>query len=189
MQKKDRRPALAANHRRGPPYIGALLRVTYQLTRRRLFEALMEKGLTDLNPALLNVLVYPPPDGVRPTELADRLNMTKQALNYLLGQLESLGYIERRTGSGSRRLVFLTRRGWQVFETHWEALRRLEDEWSDTLGTRKFRDLMDALRQLALPSLNELSAHAPDGEAGSRSLEFPKVVTNSRRRTRKSVSP
>jgi len=41
--------------------------------------------------------------------------MTKQAMNYLLGQLEARGYIERRAEMGSsRRLVFLTNRGWQV---------------------------------------------------------------------------
>jgi DNA-binding MarR family transcriptional regulator len=40
-------------------------------------------------------------------------------MNYLLGQLEARDYIERRAerGSSSRRLVFLTNRGWQVRET------------------------------------------------------------------------
>ena len=36
-------------------------------------------------------MVYPHPDGVRPNDLAERINMTKQATNYLLGQLEALG--------------------------------------------------------------------------------------------------
>jgi hypothetical protein len=45
--------------------------------------------------------------------------------------------------------VFLTRRGWQVFETQWEALRALEDEWSAVLGARKFEDLKSTLRQLS----------------------------------------
>jgi DNA-binding MarR family transcriptional regulator len=52
---------------------------------------------------------------MRPSELAERASMTKQAMNYLLGQLEARGYIERRAEMGSsRRLVFLTNRGWQV---------------------------------------------------------------------------
>jgi hypothetical protein len=39
-------------------------------------------------------------------------------MNYLLGQLEARDYIERRAERGSsRRLVFLTNRGWQVRET------------------------------------------------------------------------
>ena len=187
MQKKVRTPSSAAHDRRGPPYIGSLLRMTYQVIRRRMFEAHMERGFTDLNSALLNVFVYPPPDGVRPTELAERLNMTKQALNYLLGQLESLGYIERRVGKGSRRLVFLTRRGWQVFETQWEALRTLEDEWSATLGVRKFDDFVDALRQLSSLTSNGSNARISDGDVVPRSVEIAKKFANSGRRLRKSV--
>ena len=34
--------------------------------------------------------------GVRPAELAERCFMTKQAMNYLLRDLEDRGYIERR---------------------------------------------------------------------------------------------
>jgi DNA-binding MarR family transcriptional regulator len=48
-------------------------------------------------------------------------------MNYLLGQLEARDYIERRAERGSsRRLVFLTNRGWQVRETIFAvtALRR-----------------------------------------------------------------
>ncbi len=164
MPKQGRKLSPAANDRRGPPYVGALLRMTYEVARRRVFKALMERGLTDLNPALLNVFVYPPPDGVGPTELADRLNVTKQALNYLLGQLEALGYIERRVGKGSRRLVFLTRRGWQILETHREALRALEDEWSAILGAREFEDFVDALRRLSSPGSDEEERWPKGGE-------------------------
>jgi len=152
MQENVRKPAPTAKGRHRPPYISAFLRLSYQATRRRLFNVLMARGFTDLNPALLNVFVYPPPDGVRPTELADRLSMSKQALNYLLGQLESLGYVQRRAGKGAQRLVLLTRRGWQVFETQWEELQAREDEWSTILGARKFEDLKDTLRQLSSDS-------------------------------------
>jgi DNA-binding MarR family transcriptional regulator len=160
MQKNVRKHEPNADDRRRPPYIGAFLRLTYQATRGRLFKALTERGFTDLNPALLNVFVYPPPDGVRPTELAERLNMSKQALNYLLGQLESLGYVKRRAGKGAQRLVFLTRRGWQVFETQWEALQALEDEWSTRLGARKFEALKNTLRQLSSSGAPEPTGRA-----------------------------
>src|SRR5215510_7077312 len=101
-----------------PPTAGALLRMTYQGIRERQLAALFAKGFDDLNQPLLNVFLYPPPDRMRPSELAERANMTKQAMNYLLGQLEARGYIERRTEKGSnRRMVFLTSRGWQVRET------------------------------------------------------------------------
>src|SRR6476659_2392201 len=85
------------------PQTGALLRMAYQVTRKHQLEALKKGGFGDLNQALLNVMVYPHPDGVRPSDLAERINMTKQATNYLLGQLEALGYIERKTQKGSIR--------------------------------------------------------------------------------------
>jgi DNA-binding MarR family transcriptional regulator len=34
--------------------------------------------------------------GARPSDLAARLGITKQALNYLLGELERLDYLERQ---------------------------------------------------------------------------------------------
>jgi DNA-binding MarR family transcriptional regulator len=135
---------------RRPPFVGALLRIAYQETRARSLRALEEQGFGDLNQALLNVMVYPHPDGVRPSELAKRTNMTKQAMNYLLLQLEALGYIERRAENGDRRrLVFLTRRGWQVVDTMRAAVKQIEAEWTAILGVKRFEQFMDMLRQLS----------------------------------------
>src|SRR5262245_28385945 len=123
--------------------VGALLRTTYQLTRERQSKALIERGFGDLNQALLSVMVYPYPDRARPLELAERTNMTKQAINYLLGQLEARGYVERRAEKGnSRRLVFLTRRGWQVVETIREAVMEVEAEWAVVLGQKRFDEFI-----------------------------------------------
>lgn len=132
-----------------PPTAGALLRMTCQGIRERQFAAVIEQGFDDLNQPLLNVFLYPPPDRVRPSELAERANMTKQAMNYLLGQLEERGYIERRTEGGSnRRLVFLTNRGWRVRETILAVVTEVEAEWTSALGQRRFNEFMTTLRQL-----------------------------------------
>jgi len=123
--------------------------MTYQEIRNRQFAALIEKGFDDLNPPLLSVFLYPPPDRARPSDLAERANMTKQAMNYLLGQLEARGYIERRAERGSnRRLVFLTDRGWRVRETILAVVTEVEAEWASVLGQRRFDDFMHTLRQL-----------------------------------------
>src|SRR5712671_779183 len=112
------------------PNVGALLRMTYQSIRERQFTTLIEKGFGDLNQALVNIFVYPGPDRARPSELAERVNMTKQAMNYLLGQTEALGYIERRAERrNGRRLVFLTSRGRQLREAILKAVSELEAEW------------------------------------------------------------
>src|SRR5262245_30925196 len=132
-----------------PPTAGALLRMTYQGIRERQFAAVIRNGFDDLNQPLLNVFLYPPPDRMRPSELAERANMTKQAMNYLLGQLEARGYIERRAEKGgNRRLVFLTDRGWEVRETILAVVTEVETEWKSILGQKRFDEFMSTLRQL-----------------------------------------
>jgi DNA-binding MarR family transcriptional regulator len=75
--------------------------------------------------------------------------MSRQATNYLVGQLEGLGYLERRAASGERRLIYLTERGWKVAETIYAALRQLQKEWADKVGQDRFSNFMDILRRLA----------------------------------------
>ena len=146
--RKSRDTASAERNSR-QPRVGALLRLAYQITRNHQLKVLREHGFGDLNQALFNVFVYPHPDGVRPGDLAERINMTKQATNYLIGQLESLGYVERRAPKGStRRLVFLTRRGWQSIDVHRAAVLEVEAQWAKTIGPKRFNDFKETLAQL-----------------------------------------
>jgi len=141
---------LVLEGKRQPPFVAGLLRMTYQVARRRQLEVQFEHGFTDLTQAHLNVLVYPPPDGVRPIELAERTFMTKQAMNYLLGELEERGYMERRAEKGRRGVrVYLTRRGWRFFETQWSAMQQLEDEWAAIVGRKDFAGFLGILRRLS----------------------------------------
>src|SRR6201992_404580 len=80
---------------------------------RRMLASLHEQGFDDLIPAHLIVLRWPGPDGKRPVEVAERTGMSKQALNYLLGQLEEAGYLERVEDPDDRRSkrIRTTKRG------------------------------------------------------------------------------
>src|SRR4051795_3627816 len=82
----------------GPPLIGALLRMTWEAVQRRMLERLNESGCGDFDAASLNVFQYPGPHGARPSEVAARRGISKQAANYLLGELERLGYLQGRPG-------------------------------------------------------------------------------------------
>ena len=86
-----------------PPLIGALLRVPWESVRERLLAGVHARGFTDLVAAHVEVWRYPGPENQRPSELAAQTRMTKQALNYLLGQLEQLGYLTRETDSSDQR--------------------------------------------------------------------------------------
>lgn len=143
-------PATTAKLYQDTPYVGALLRISYRVSRQRSLQALIKNGFTDLNAALLSAFFYPPPHGVRPIDLAENANMTKQAMNYLVSQLETLGYMERHAEKpGGRRLVYLTRRGWMVFETIWITQLQLQADWAAQLGEKRFGEFMNMLRQLA----------------------------------------
>ena len=132
------------------PYVGALLRLCWRRVRDELQEAVREAGFTDLQESHLTVFSYPLPDGVRPSELARRIGLSRQAANHLIAQMETLGYLERRApDGGDRRLVFLTERGRRVGETIVTRLRALEEEWGRSMGEARFRTFMDVLRELA----------------------------------------
>src|SRR5436309_6289363 len=105
--------AVAAGLPAGPPLIGALLRIPLEQVHNRMLARLHEHGFDDLDAAHLTVFQYPGPQGMRPSELAARLRTSKQALNYLLGQLERLDYLERQPDPHDRRSkrVILTNRG------------------------------------------------------------------------------
>src|ERR1700739_3200711 len=85
-----------------PPLIGALLRVPWETVRRRMLTGLHDRGFTDLVAAHVDIWRYPGPENQRPSELAAQTHMTKQALNYLLGQLEQLGYLPPPTASNDQ---------------------------------------------------------------------------------------
>jgi DNA-binding MarR family transcriptional regulator len=138
----------------GPPLIGALLRIPWEAVQRHMLERLHESGFDDLDGAHLNVFQYPGPQGARPSELAARLRISKQALNYLLGELERLGYLERRPDPDDLRSkrVALTPRGASAIRVIREAVAELETAWAEQLGRKRFaqlRNLLLDLNQLA----------------------------------------
>jgi len=146
----------------GPPFFGALLRVTWEHVRDQLHRAIHDAGFTDLQEAHFPVFTYPVPDGVRPSELARQKRMSRQAMNYLIVQLEELGYVERRAPEGSdRRLIYLSTRGKQVVEMMLACIRQLHTEWAHEIGEQRFNDFVDVLQQLSALAQDE-HAKAPN---------------------------
>ncbi len=130
--------------------IGALLRMPWEAVQRRMLELLHERGFDDLDAAHLNVFQYPGPQGVKPSELAARLRISKQALNYLLGELERLGYLERRADPDDLRSkrIALTSRGASAILVIREAVADTETVWSGRLGEKRFEQLRKLLIEL-----------------------------------------
>jgi DNA-binding MarR family transcriptional regulator len=140
----------AAEQPFGPPLIGALLRVPWEAVQRHMLERLHERGFDDLDAAHLNVFQYPGPQGTRPSELAARLRISKQALNYMLGELERLDYLERRPDPDDLRSkrVALTPRGASAIGVIREAVGEVEAAWARQLGPERFAQLRNLLLEL-----------------------------------------
>ena len=115
-----------------------------------MLERLHERGFDDLDAAHLNVFQYPGPQGTRPSELADRLRISKQALNHLLGGLERLGYLERQPHPVDRRSkrVALTQRGVAAVAVIRDAVADVETTWAKQLGPKRFDQLRGLLIEL-----------------------------------------
>lgn len=127
--------------------IGALLRVPAQAIHRRIIDDLNAAGFRELRLPHIAVLQFPGPDGVRPSALAERAGMSKQAMNQLLGSLEGLGYVARSDtpDEGRARIIRFTKRGRAAYSKIHDILRDIEREWSAELGPARFAQLKELL--------------------------------------------
>jgi len=130
--------------------IGALLRVPAQAIHRRIIKDLNAAGFEELSMPHIAVLQFPGPDRVRPSVLAERAGMTKQAMNRLLGSLEESGYLVRSNAldEGRARVVRLTKRGHAAYSKIHDILRDIEREWRAELGYNDFARLKELLARV-----------------------------------------
>lgn len=132
------------------PMLGARLRTATEAVHRDLYASLTAAGYGDLRPAHFNLLKFPGPHGARPTELAARVGMSKQALNPLLNELESMGYLVR-TGDaddGRGRVVHLSARGMSLVAELRKSLEEVETRLRDQVGSLAFDTFMHVLGQV-----------------------------------------
>jgi DNA-binding MarR family transcriptional regulator len=126
----------------------------WEAVQEHMLARLHAEGFTDFDASYLAVFQYPGPQGERPSELAARLRMSKQALNHLLGQLERRGYLERQADTDDKRSkrIALTSRGTRAITTIREAVGEMEAGWAQQLGPNRFARLRKLLEDLNRPS-------------------------------------
>jgi DNA-binding MarR family transcriptional regulator len=130
--------------------IGALLRFPSEAIHRRLVADLNQAGFDDFRLPYIAVFQYPTPDGCRPSELAQRAGMSKQAMHRLLESLEQLGYITRSATEedGRARVVRFTERGRAAWDKIYAILVEVEKEWRAALGDDRFEQLKALLNDV-----------------------------------------
>jgi DNA-binding MarR family transcriptional regulator len=133
------------------PRIVALLRLASEVGQSTLYERLEAVGFKELRPTHFRLLRYPGLDGVRPTELAERLGTSKQAVNPLINDLERWGYLERRPDPTDQRgrVLSLTERGRELMATIKDLHAKIEADWEADLGRRRYQTLRRALHDIA----------------------------------------
>lgn len=136
----------------GGPLVGAMMRGAWQSVWKQIFAGVVAAGYDDVSPAHVGLFRYPGLDRQRPTELADQLQITKQSVNDLLGQLEHHGYLTREAdpNDGRARVVRLTAKGRRLQKTIHGQAQASEQRIADTLGPRRFTQLRQALVDLTL---------------------------------------
>jgi DNA-binding MarR family transcriptional regulator len=149
MSRKTR-PALPGSSRDDRPNIGILLRNPGQDVLRQVIAGLAEAGFDDIRPAHTAVFQHIEADGSRLTDLAERAQITKQSMGYLVDYLEEHGYLERRPEPNDRRatLIHLTDRGWAQIETALAIIADLEARWTRALGKKRMQQLRQLLTEL-----------------------------------------
>jgi DNA-binding MarR family transcriptional regulator len=132
------------------PYVGAMLRVVWQWVRDELYAGVLAAGFDDLSAAHVALWRYPGLEGERPTQLADRLGITKQSVNDLLGHLEAHGYLVRVPDSvdGRARVIRLTPKGRRLGDTIYAAAGAAQLQIEEILGPRRFAQLHSSLELL-----------------------------------------
>jgi DNA-binding MarR family transcriptional regulator len=151
MSRAHRNQPLPGSSRDEHPNPGILLREPVQEIVRRVSADLAAAGFDDIRPAHTAVFQHIEGDGSRLTELAERAQITKQSMSYLVDHLERCGYLERRSDPTDRRatLICLTERGWAQIRAALGIIAAVEEEWASELGRNRIEHLRETLMQLS----------------------------------------
>jgi DNA-binding MarR family transcriptional regulator len=89
-------------------------------------------------------------DGTRLTDLANRANMTPQAMGELVDDLERLGYVRRVPDPRDRRakLIVPTEFGYGCLQAAFDTITGIEQELADLIGPKKLAELRSTLSRI-----------------------------------------
>ncbi len=127
-----------------------MLGAVWQWVRDQLYAGVVAAGYDDLNAAHVGLWRYPGLEGIRPSQLADRVGITKQSVNDLLGHLEHHGYLVRVPDEADKRarVIRLTPRGRRLEKTIYAEAGAAQLRIAEILGPRSYAELHRSLELL-----------------------------------------
>lgn len=146
------RPITAGRER--PTNLAVLMREAFVALNDLVLDRLVERGHGEVRAAHGAVFQYLDETGTTVSVLADRAQITKQAMAELVLYLENRGYVVREPDPTDRRakLVRPTERGREVVAIAQNLVPQLEDRITAVLGAERVAALradLDTIRQIA----------------------------------------
>ena len=107
------------------------------------------EGMRGTFGALLGIL---PTDGARPSELAEAMRISKQAVGQRLVEMEARGWITISPDPIDKRARIVTRTpaGDEIKAMSEQAIAAMERNWADQVGADRYRVFKEVLNELAL---------------------------------------
>lgn len=127
-----------------------MMRTVHRWILEQVYAEVIAAGYEDLGRFHVGMFRWPTADGVRPSELADRLQITKQSVNTLLGDMEERGYLKRVPDpiDGRARIVRLTAKGRKLETVTYNAAESAQRQIAELLGPRRFSQFRASLEEL-----------------------------------------
>jgi DNA-binding MarR family transcriptional regulator len=129
--------------------LSRLLREFARDFERRIRQGLATRGYPDIRPAHSAVFANLGMGAVRVTELAERAQVTQQAMGKMLKELERMGYVARDIDAGDKRAkeIRLTQRGIALAADSLEVVNQVRSYYANKIGTRPLDELEQSLRE------------------------------------------
>jgi DNA-binding MarR family transcriptional regulator len=133
-----------------PANLAVLMREVFIALNGLVFIRLAERGYDVIRPAHGAVFQYLDDDGTTVAVLAERAQMTKQAMAELVLYLETHGFVTRVPDPGDRRakLVVPTERGRDVIAVAQDLVPEVEQRLMSIIGADRFTALSDDLEAI-----------------------------------------
>jgi DNA-binding MarR family transcriptional regulator len=127
-----------------------LLREAFVALNGRVVPRLAERGHSDVRPAHNAVFQYLDAAGTTVSTLAERAEMTKQAMSALGAYREERGYVDRVPDPSDRRakLVRPTAKGREVYAIVRDLVPEMEQRLVETVGATRMRQLRRDLQTI-----------------------------------------
>jgi DNA-binding MarR family transcriptional regulator len=145
-----------------------MMRLAQKWVMDQVYAQIRANGYEDLGRFHVDMFRANVPDGLRPTEVAERLAITKQSVNQAIRDLEAGGYLtlEPDPTDGRARVIRLTAKGHRVHDLAYDVALSFEQAIARQLGPRRFAEFKNALEEINEHIANGELLVAPRSEFG-----------------------